>query len=75
MLYPCTVAVVGLEQTEYTGNEDDGSVEVCVGVLEPEEIDSALLIFGQLSTAAGTAGQETTSMHLCKNTTTPMCIF
>lgn len=63
VLYPHTVVVVGLEQTEYTGNEDDGSVEVCVGVLEPDEIDSNLFIFGQLSTATGTAGKESTSIN------------
>lgn len=42
----CTVAVVGFEMPEYSVNEADGTVEVCLKVFSPSEID--LVILGNL---------------------------
>ena len=62
-LSPNAVAVIGFEQSEYTVNEEEGHVEVCVGVIEPEEID--LFIPVQFSTATDTAGEKTCRHDNC----------
>lgn len=45
--------MVSFEKTDYTVNEADGSVEVCIQILEPNTTD--ILIFGYLVSMAGTA--------------------
>ena len=47
------VAVLGFEQLEYTVGEEEGSVEVCVRVLQPDVVQ--ILPFALISTASRTA--------------------
>ena len=64
LIYSCVFleAVFGFERVEYTVNEEDGSVEVCVVVLEPDEI--GISFFSSISTIDNTAqGNEYT--YIC----------
>ena len=45
--------VIGFEEPDYTVNEDDGTVEVCLNILEPNTTD--IFISGILVTNDGTA--------------------
>ena len=52
------MGVVGFEQPTYTFEEDAGTVDVCVGFLQPTEIDSSILVHLLGSTTDGTAAGE-----------------
>ena len=54
----CAVGVVGFEQPTYTFEEDAGMVDVCIGFLQPKEIDSTIIIGLLGSTTDGTAAGE-----------------
>ena len=54
----CAVGVVGFEQPTYTFEEDAGMVDVCVGFLQPTEIDSRVRVNLLGSTTDGTAAGE-----------------
>ena len=48
-----TAAVVGFERTEYTVDEDEGSVEVCVVLISPNE--TSFFIDGEVTSVDGEA--------------------
>ena len=52
------VGVVGFEQPTYTFEEDAGTVDVCMGFLQPKEIDSTIIIDLLGSTTDGTTAGE-----------------
>ena len=52
------MGVVGFEQPTYTFEEDAGMVDVCVGFLQPTEIDSSVRVNLLGSTTDGTAAGE-----------------
>ena len=48
-----TAAVVGFERTEYTVDEDEGYVEVCVVLISPNE--TSFFIDGEVTSVDGEA--------------------
>ena len=46
---------MGFEELEYTVVEGDGTVEVCVAVLEPDELGPGFFISAMVAAISGTA--------------------
>ena len=72
------MAVLGFEELEYTVGEEEGSVEVCVRVLQPDEVH--ILPFALISTANRTALgtvllDKVTSYHAVQDKLSLMSIF